>query len=218
MTAVKRELRPNRRRRRARAAKGFNRAIQAAYVKAIWKGNPEMKAFVFDTETTGLINNRRLPLDKQPHITEFFGVLVDLKTGKMTKKVSTLVKPPVHIPPEVTKITGINDATVAEAPPFADVSEMIFSALEAAPVVIAHNLSYDVDMIELEAERLKVKVKWPKKICTVEQTIHIKSFRLKLSLLHEHLFGVPFDGAHRAEADVMALVKCCIELHKRGMI
>lgn len=177
-----------------------------------------MKAFIFDTETTGLINNRRLPLDKQPHITEFFGVTVDLATGKMGKKVSTLVKPPIHISGEITRITGINDATVADAPPFADVADVIFKAIEKAPVVIAHNLSYDVDMCELEAERLGRKIEWPRKVCTVEQTIHIKSFRLNLSRLHEILFGSPFAGAHRAEADVMALVKCCIELHKRGII
>lgn len=208
----------NRAARRAEAHDNFNRALQAAYVKAVWKDNLDMKAFIFDTETTGLIMNRRLPLDKQPHITEFFGVTVDLKTGKMGKKISHLVKPPIHISGEITRITGINDELVADAPPFADVADKIIKALEAAPVVIAHNLSYDVDMVELEAERLGRKIAWPKKICTVEQTIHLKSFRLNLSRLHELLFGEPFAGAHRAEADVTALTKCCIELYKRGIL
>jgi hypothetical protein len=61
-------------------------------------------------------------------------------------------------------------------------------------------------------------VKWPRRICTVEQTQHIKGFRLNLSGLHEFLFGEKFSGAHRAKVDVAALVRCSSEMFKREML
>ena len=44
-----------------------------------------MKAFIFDTETTGLVKNRTIKLDDQPEVIEFYGALVDLskKGGKI---------------------------------------------------------------------------------------------------------------------------------------
>jgi DNA polymerase III alpha subunit (gram-positive type) len=82
--------------------------------------------------------------------------------------------------------------------------------------VIAHNASFDQEAINIEANRLGRIIKWPTCRCSVEQTIHLKGKRLTLGALHEHLFGARFDDAHRARADVMALVRCCCELHKRG--
>jgi DNA polymerase-3 subunit alpha len=41
---------------------------------------------------------------------------------------------------------------------------------------------------------------------------------MKLADLHEFLFGEGFEDAHRAKSDVMATVRCFIELCKRGDI
>jgi hypothetical protein len=60
------------------------------------------------------------------------------------------------------------------------------------------------------------KIKWPDKICTVEQTVHLKGYRVSLSVLHETLFGMPFTGAHRAKVDVSALLFICKELYRIG--
>ncbi len=74
-------------------------------------------------------------------------------------------------------------------------------------------------MIDIEFERLKAtKVAWPRVICTIEQTMHYIGRRMTLSVLHEHLFGEKFQGAHTAFGDVSALVRICVELHKRGDI
>ena len=177
-----------------------------------------MKAFLFDTETTGLIENHTLALDKQPSVIEFFGCLADLKTGKIISSVDTLIKPPKPVSGEVTKITGLTNDDLANAPTFLEVQDKIFPALEGAPIIIAHNLSFDKEMMELEAERLSRKIKWPRLICTVEQTVALKGFRLSLSALHEHLFNETFTGAHRARVDVEALLRCCKKLHKMGAI
>lgn len=177
-----------------------------------------MEALIFDTETSGLVRNRTLKLDKQPEIIEFYGCVVNLKTGKIKKEYETLIKPKKPIEEIITKITTITNEQLEDAPPFAKVAKPIKTFLESGKVVIAHNMSFDKDMVDIEFERMEDKVKWPKMLCTVEQTIHIKGFRFSLSALHDHLFGEPFAGAHRAKVDVAALLRCCVKLHKDGVL
>lgn len=177
-----------------------------------------MKAFIFDTETTGLIDNRTLPIDKQPEIIEFFGHIIDLDTGDTVDEIDALIKPKGFVSAEITKITGITPAMVADAPPFIKFAPDVRRLVEASDVVIAHNLSFDTEMTDIEFERLGGKVTWPRKICTVEATIHIKGFRMNLSGMHDHLFGETFGGAHRARVDVMALTRCVMKLYKEGII
>ena len=185
-----------------------------------------MKALIFDTETTGLPKNRTVKLDKQPEIIEFSGQMVNLKTGKIGKKINTLIKPSKPLtdqPPSgskktITEITGISNEMLADQQPFKYHSKAIFKLIQEAPVVIAHNLSFDAEMIDIEAERISCEVKWPRKICSVEATIAMKGKRLTLTNLHLELFGEAFEDAHRAQNDVDALTRCCIELFKRGML
>lgn len=189
-----------------------------------------MKALIFDTETTGLIENRALRLDRQPEVIEFYGCLVDLATGKVEEEIDTLVRPTTPITEKnernfkgktirsIKSITGIDNAMVEDFPEFGGVADKIFDFIEKAPVVIAHNLSFDVDMLEIEADRLKRTIKWPEKICTIEQTIFLKGFRLSLGDLYEMLFEERFPGAHRARADTEALTKVCVELYKRELL
>jgi DNA polymerase III epsilon subunit-like protein len=189
-----------------------------------------MKALIFDTETTGLIENRSLRLDRQPEVIEFYGCLVDLSTGEVEEELDTLVRPKTAITEKneknfkgktirsIKSITGIDNAMVAEFSEFGGVADAIFDLIERSPAVIAHNLSFDVDMLEIEADRLGRTIKWPEKICTIEQTIFLKGFRLSLGDLYEMLFDERFPGAHRAKADTQALTKICVELYKRELL
>lgn len=176
-------------------------------------------ALCLDVETTGLVQNATLTLDKQPEVLEFFACLVDLKTGKIKKELNILIKPSrLPLPAIITKITGITDDMLEDAVPFAQAAKKIFPFIQKAPLIIAHNASFDKEMLDIEAQRLNVKIKWPRIVCTVEQTIAMKGFRLSLANLHEHLFNEKFSGAHRAREDVMALLRCCVELHKRDVL
>lgn len=179
-----------------------------------------MKAFVFDTETTGLLGSKLIPLDQQPEVIEFYGCVVNFtaKGYKVIKEVESLFKPSKPITLEITRITGINDDTVKGAPKFIDWAGKIKKEIESSKIVIAHNASFDRGMIDLEMKRLDMEVKWPRIICTVEQTVGIKGFRLNLSRLHEELFGEKFSGAHRAKEDVQALVRCCHALTQKGIL
>ena len=176
-------------------------------------------ALVFDTETTGLIKNRSIPLHQQPEIVEFYGCIVDLNTGKIISEFERMFKPSRPMRDDVIKIHGITNEFVADCEAFTlDAANELRAFIESAPCVIAHNLSFDVDMVELEMDRHVIPIKWPRKLCTVEQTYHVHGYRLNLNALHKWLFDEPFKGAHRARADVMALVRCCMELNKRGLI
>lgn len=177
-----------------------------------------MKAFIFDTETTDLINSGLLKIDQKPSIIEFYGERVDLETGVTELEVERLFKPPKPITEEITKITNITNKMVEDAPPFAVHANEIRKAIEESEVVIAHNVSFDREAVDIEFERLAMEVKWPRLICTVEATICIKGFRLNLTALHQELFGEPFSGAHRARQDVAALRRCVLELYKKGFI
>lgn len=186
----------------------------------------EVKALLIDFETSGLPKNRTIKLELQPEAIEFAAALVNLKTGKVLKKYQTLIKPskPLSDTPAfgekktITAITGIDNSMLAGAPNFKAISKTILKMIEDAPVVIAHNLSFDKEIADIEFERLGIKVKWQRLICTVEATIAMKGFRMNLTKLHLELFGKEFEGAHRAMGDVEALTPICVELFKRGML
>lgn len=177
-----------------------------------------MIATILDTETTDLIANRKLKLARQPYIVEFYGVMQDLASGEVFKEVDTLIRVPVKIPEKSSKITGIKDEDLKDAPVFSEVADRIADLIESAPLVIAHNASFDQEMIDIEFERLGRKLKWPKLLCTVEATVHLSGFRLSLTAMHDKLFGKGFPEAHRAKQDVAALARCCVELYQRGEI
>lgn len=186
-----------------------------------------MKALVFDTETTGLISNRTVHLDKQPHCIQFYGAIADLESGEIIEEVHSFVKPsqpydlskPVKGTRSIFDMTNISNEMVKDAPLFREIAPSVIKLIEKAPAIIAHNLSFDKDMVEVELERIKQNVVWPKdQICTVEQTIHLRGHRLNLSRLHDHLFPGETFTAHRADTDSKALIRICVELHKRGVI
>jgi DNA polymerase III alpha subunit (gram-positive type) len=178
-----------------------------------------MMVVLLDCETTGFINNHVIKLERQPEIIEFYGCRADLDTGEILEEVDRLIKPKNEIDPKITEITGITNEMVAERASFKDYFPIIKILLESAPVVIAHNLSYDMEMIDIECEKLGQRINWPQRqVCTVEQTEWVKGYRLNLSALHELLFEEKFEGAHRAKVDVMATLRCAVELHKRRWI
>jgi DNA polymerase III subunit epsilon len=189
-----------------------------------WIAEMDM-AYILDTETTGLIENRLRKLERQSEVIEYYGCLADLDTGKVVSEFETLIKPKTKISDKKVKgektisdITGITNDMLATAPIFADVAEQIRQHIEAAPLVLAHNAAFDREMLDIEMERCGKSIFWPHVLCTIEQTMHLKGFRLSLTNLHKHLFDEDFPEAHRAKSDVMALLRCCVELRKQGAI
>ena len=180
-----------------------------------------MQVFIFDDETTGLIRNHVLPLDRQPEIIEFYGANVDLAKGKVLSEVEFLIKPSQYPMSDYTireTKSRISNEMLEHCELFSTCAPAIRKYIEAAPVVLAHNASFDQEMVDLEFERLGQKLKWPHLVCTVEHTVHLKGARLSLTALHELLFGEKFPNAHRAKADTQALIRVAIELYKRDLL
>ncbi|HQG03979.1 MAG TPA: exonuclease domain-containing protein, partial [Thermoleophilia bacterium] len=99
---------------------------------------------VVDLETTGATPSTS-------KITEIGAVRVE--GGEQTQSFSQLVNPGVHIPAMITGITGIDDATVAEAPPIEDVLPR-FVEFSAGTVLVAHNARFDLGFLDYELTKL----------------------------------------------------------------
>lgn len=174
-------------------------------------------SFIFDTETTDLLGPSLLPAKHQPRIIEFYGSLYE--DGRLVDEVEFFANPGIKLEKKIVSITNITDAMLKDAEPFSYYAPAVADIVKRADEVVAHNLSFDLAVVDYEFERLGASVQWPeRKICTVEETEWIKGFRLSLSALHEHLFGEAFKGAHRARVDVEALARVFFELRSKGYV
>lgn len=178
-----------------------------------------MKRLFFDTETTGLVKNSATPLDQQPQIIEFYG-MIQSEVGKTIECYHSLFRVGRMLPPKITEITSITDEMLEGQPTFKQEAENLARFIEQADLVVAHNLSFDTAMVNFEMKRAWPGngFTWPDGMCTVEASEHLKGHRLSLALLHEHLFGEKFTGAHRADVDVKALARCYWKLVEMGEV
>lgn len=175
---------------------------------------------IYDTETTGLIKNSAIPLKNQPHIIELFALRVNRDLEEVGVWHS-LFKPPAPLSEETTRITGITDADLAEAPRFATMAGGLSEFFLGARTMIGHNLSYDRDMLAIELRRIGLEYRFPwcpEHICTVEASETLTGFRLNLGDLHERLCGYRFAEAHRAENDVRATHRVLKGLVEKGVV
>lgn len=173
-----------------------------------------LRAFLFDTETTDLLKSKHRPLKDQPHITELFGLTLELhpdsQTWEETGHWHSLFNPGVALNDDVIRITGLTDEELKDKPRFETKAAEIQELIEGHDIIVAHNLSFDQGMIDVEMKRASRTMNWKRlrRLCTVEATEHLAHRRLKLIELHELLFGEGFPNAHRAENDVRPMARC----------
>lgn len=161
---------------------------------------------VFDLETTG-INCY------EDAIIEISAVRA--KAGKVTETYSTLVNPMCHIPYGATRVNGITDAMVADAP---EIEAALGEFLEFVgdSVLVGHNIaSFDLNFVNAASLNLFGK--------TVDNdyidTLYMAKSCLpqlkhkKLTDLAEY-FHISAEGAHRALNDCIMNQKCYEEMAK----
>lgn len=172
----------------------------------------------FDTETDGLVGAKVIRQERWPRIIELYAVMYDEE--EKIDEIDMLINPVRKIDKEIIGITGITNEMLEGQPLFPVAGERFRNFLSRSGEVLAHNLSFDKTVVDLEMMRLNVEpsIAWPRLICTVEASEHYLMRRLKLVELHEFLFQVPFASAHRARNDVEAMVKCFFEMKRRGDI
>ena len=107
-----------------------------------------LDAVAIDTETTGLD-------PRKARIVEM--AAVRLAVGRLTENspFRRLVRPDEPIPPIATRIHGIDQAAVADAPSFAEVWPE-FAAYAGDSILIGHSIGFDVAVLARECERIGV--------------------------------------------------------------
>lgn len=155
----------------------------------------DQEFIVFDIETTGLSKEK----DK---ITEIGAVKI--QEGKIVDSFSTFVNPERPISDEITKLTGITNQMVADAPTI-DVILPQFLEFCGQGVLVAHNASFDVGFIRTVADNLKM----PSVENTILDTLELSRALLpelkkhKLNIVAERM-EVSLEGHHRAVNDAKA--------------
>lgn len=169
-----------------------------------------MKIVVYDTETTGLVQNLMLPIEQQPHIIEIAAVLVD-ERGDQYGSFHCILDPQIPVlDPKITQITGLTHEMLKGKPTFEAMLPAIRATFSQADAVLAHNLSFDLDMMRIECKRHRVS-DFPmplQRFCSMHQYKHIRGKWFKQGELYKHFMGKPQAAAHRAMDDVQALIEC----------
>lgn len=166
---------------------------------------------IIDVETTGKgINGTR--------ITEICAVR--LCAGKIIDKFTSLVNPEEYIPSFITSLTGIDDALVADAPLFSEISDRVLEITEGA-IFVAHNVNFDYNMLRGEFQRMGHNFV-RKKLCTVRLSRKLIPglFSYSLGNLCSSI-NIPLNNRHRAEGDTDATVilfKRILDLDAQGAV
>ncbi|MGD9976860.1 MAG: PolC-type DNA polymerase III [Bacteroidales bacterium] len=149
---------------------------------------------VLDIETSG----GRAKIDR---ITE---IAIYIHDGtRIVDEFSTLINPEVYIPPFITRLTGITNEMVANAPRFYEVAKQIVTMTEGK-VVVAHNAPFDYGFIQSEFKRLGYDYQ-RKTLCTVRTSRKVLPGMgsYSLGVLCQNL-GITVNNRHRAAGDAYA--------------
>ena len=150
---------------------------------------------VVDLETTGSV----LGVDEIIEI----GALT-VQRGRVTRRLSTLVRSRRSLPPWVRRLTGIRDAQLLRAPAFPEVAPELREMLTGA-VFVAHDVRFDLPFLRWEFSRHGLELPEMLGVCTLQLS------RLLWPELPSHrlcdlarVLDVPHGQPHRAGADAEA--------------
>ena len=168
--------------------------LDVGLYRVAWEVDPDQTYVVVDVETTG----GRPPFHR---VTEVGAVKI--RNGEVIDTFQSLVNPERHIPANITRITGISNAMVADAPVFAGIADDFAAFMEGA-IFCAHNVNFDYGFISAEYRRLEQWFRYPK-LCTCAKMRQLypgyRSYSLK-NLCRE--FEIPLETHHRALCDAQA--------------
>lgn len=174
-----------------------NAGFTARIEKLQWIVDPNRLYVVLDVETTG----GKAGTDR---ITEIGAVKV--QGGEVRETFSTLINPERHIPSFITRLTGISNSMVSDAPKFADIAGKLNEFLQGA-VFVAHNAKFDYGFVRAEFARCELPFDMPQ-LCTV---VNMRRYYPGLASYSLGKLCAEFDikltNHHRALADATATVE-----------
>jgi len=186
---------------------------------------------ILDTETTGLPKRWNAPItdtDNWPRCVQIAWQLHD-ENGKPLEHQDFLIKPNgFNIPFEAEQIHGISTELATEKGfLLEEVLSKLNNVLSRAKFIVGQNLRFDLNVLNCEFYRTGISTDLEQKpildTCT-ETTAELlqlpggRGGKYKfpnLTELHNFLFGVPFEEAHNATADVEATARCFFELIRK---
>ena len=167
-------------------------------MQARWRVPRPVGYVVFDCETTGTDST-------EDEIVSFALVRLDADGGE-THRLARLVRPAQRIPSDATAVHGIADEDVRDAPRFADVADEVLDLLGAA-VFVAHNVRFDLAMLQHAFAQVGIDYRPPATACTLEafRLLEPRADNHRLQSICERR-GIPLHDAHEATSDVLATV------------
>jgi len=150
---------------------------------------------VIDVETTGL--------SKSYHqITEIAAAKV--RCGKIIDSYQTLINPQVRIPSFITRLTGISNEMVKDAPKINEVLPSFVNFL-GEDIFVAHNATFDFGFLDFNLKMHQGQNLLNQRLCTKKLANRLLPDleRKRLLDLCEY-FNVHNEQAHRAMGDVQA--------------
>ena len=156
---------------------------------------------VFDLETTGLDY-------KTNKVTEIGAVKI--KNGRIVETFSGFVNPMQKISKEITRITGITDEMVKDAPQLEDILPDFYKFTKNA-ILVGQNIQFDFGFIDYYSRRIDYVFsnKMEDTLNIAKKHIFLRNYKLKT--ISEAL-NVPLINAHRAINDALATAKVFIKL------
>ncbi len=152
------------------------------------------KYAIIDIETTG-------GMAKRDKITEVGIVIHDGEN--IIDQYESLVNPGRSIPPNITRITGITNDMVKDAPKFHEIARKIVEMTDGA-IFVAHNVRFDYGFIRHAFEELGYTYS-KRQLCTVRLSRKafpgLKSYSLGNLIKH---FNISVNARHRALDDAKA--------------
>lgn len=168
---------------------------------------------IFDVETTGFSSTDR--------VIQVAWMLQDMQGNMIGDERSYLIKPEgFDIPERATEIHGITTQYALDNGEDWDMVMRHFMVdLALADVLVGHNVSFDIRMMDQEIQRKWNRdIKSKSSICTMKKSTKYCGKRPNLQALHKKLFMEGFEGAHDALADVKATARCFWKLKYMGLI
>jgi DNA polymerase III epsilon subunit-like protein len=203
-----------------------------------------MRVLVFDTETTGLPKTKKISpesLHLFPHIVQFSYVIYDTEINDIVETSDSIVKinEDIIIPEEVIKFHGItNEMSKNDGINIEIVLNNFFDRLKNIDLLVGHNISFDINMVTVELNRLIVEngtsiihrwnldflTNFENIYCTLKETIELCNLKSlnkfgktylkfpKLLELHTKLFETTPHNLHNSFNDILVTLRCFMKL------
>lgn len=185
----------------------------------------------FDTETSGLPRNWKAPVSDSrnwPRLVQL-GWIACSRDGDITDSQEFIIRPDgFRIPAGAVQTHGITtERALEEGVPLRGVLEAFCAAVDAALVLVAHNMNFDENILgaEFYREELSPPGGTQTRCCTMRRSTDYCQLPGKygykwptLEELHRKLFGESFENAHGALADTTACMRCFFKLKELGVL